>query len=99
MIGILLRIAKMSLVVKSLAQFLFCTSPSIFVLDGGELGALGHIGFDLQTDGTVYISRVCRGESGVPGLMGAAITALCDLLFTRYDFTEVFLDCYDTSTR
>lgn len=27
--------------------------------------------------------------------MGAAITALCDLLFARYAFTAVFLDCYD----
>ena len=66
----------------------------LFIINSEQYGAIGHIGFDIAADNSVWISRVCRGEKYLPGIMGRALKAICNLLFAKFNVAAIFLDCY-----
>lgn len=72
-----------------------CETTLLFIIKSEILGEIGHIGFDLMKDNSIRISRVVRGEKGIPGAMSAAIKKLCSIAFTDFDCDEVLLECYE----
>lgn len=76
-----------------------CETTLLFIIKNEMLGEIGHIGFDLMEDSSIWISRVVRGEKGVPGAMSEAVREICSIAFSKFDCDEIFLECYEDNIR